>query len=773
MKKSENTGQEKTASNKSLLFSCDQVSSERYQAFIENINEGVYEVDLDGNFLYFNNAFCKVLGYPDAEVRLQNFSKFMTPADSKMAFETFNRIHRTGQGFSNLVWKFRAKNGQTRRIELSANLIIGKAGEHIGFRGIARDITSRFETRKALESSERRFRTLLDFLPHPMVVFALDRRVSYLNPAFTRTFGWTLKELAGKKIPYIPEHLENEAVQTHENLLRDRVMMRQETQRLTRDGRVLDVVFSVAVFCEIEGEPSGFLALLRDITHEKRIERNNEALLRTSLALPEYPDLDHLLAYISGEIKNLLNAEGALVILLDEEKNEFYFKSAAHDNRETEERAKEVRYPADKGVSGKVVRTGTPVLLNNVHEDSDYYSVVDKQAGFKTRSMLDVPLRSGDRIIGVICVINKKQGKFDEMDIEVLNTISGTVALSIENARFSEALKESYREVSTLSRAKDKVINHLSHELKTPTAVLGASLNILGKRLTGIPESRWQATHDRARRNLDRILKLQYEVEDIMQARHYDAHRLLSVMLSECSDLLQSFVAEETGEGPIVEKLQDRIDDVFLPKAENPEEILLNHAVPALLKDLEPEFARRKIDLVSHMGEVSPIYLPASVLKKIVVGLVKNAIENTPDLGKIEVNVQDVGEQVELVVRDFGVGITSENRHRIFEGFWVTQETMDYASKKEFDFNAGGKGADLLRMKIFSERYQFKIDMNSSRCTWLRMDNYVCPGNINQCHYCNAPADCYHSGGSMFTVVFPAFSDKFLKEYERKQNDSE
>ena len=90
MKKAEKTGQEESASNKSLLFSCDQVS-------IENINEGVYKVDLDGNFLYFNNAFCKVLGYPEAEVRLQNFPSFMTPADSKMAFETFNRIYRTGQ----------------------------------------------------------------------------------------------------------------------------------------------------------------------------------------------------------------------------------------------------------------------------------------------------------------------------------------------------------------------------------------------------------------------------------------------------------------------------------------------------------------------------------------------------------------------------------------------------------------------------------------------------------------------------------------------------
>jgi PAS domain S-box-containing protein len=420
---------------------CEKVSSERYQAFIENISEGVYEVDLKGNFLYFNRAFCSVLGYPEKEVQFQNFSKFMTPSNAKKALETFNGIHRTGEGVSNLIWEFEAKNGETRTIALSANLILDNGGATVGFRGIA-----------------------------------------------------------------------------------------------------------------------------RDVTYEKRIKRNTEALLRTSLALPEYSDADHLLSYISGEIKNLLNAEGALVILLDEEKEEFYFKTAVHDDLATQKRAKEVRYPADKGIAGKVIRTGRPVLVKDVSEDPDYYSLVDVQAGFKTRNMLDVPLKSGDRTMGVICVINKKQGDFDETDIEVLNTISGTVALSIENARFSEALKEAYRDVSSLSRAKDKVINHLSHELKTPVAVLGASLNILRKRLKSVPESRWRPTLERANRNLDRLLKLQYEVEDIVQAKHYDAHYLISVLLAECTDVLESLVVEETGEGLGIEKLRRRIDDIFLPK---------------------------------------------------------------------------------------------------------------------------------------------------------------------------------------------------------------
>jgi len=740
-----------------ILLACDKVSSERYQAFIENISDGVYEVDIQGNFLYFNPSLCRVFGYPKEEIQFQNFSKFMSEPYASIAVETFRKLYQTGQAVSDLVWEFIDKAGKRRIVELSANQIVDDAGKVIGFRGVARDVTHRFQTQRALQESERRYRMLLDFVPHPIVVFSLDGCVSYLNPAFTTVFGWTLEELKGRKVPYVPIGLEHETSENIRKLIQEKVILRQETQRLTKYGRILDVVFRATVFSEGDDGPSGELVLLRDITQEKRIRRNNEALLETSLALPTYPDLDDLLNFIGSKIQSLTDAEGALVILLDEVRHELYFRSAVHENQDAEQLLKEVRFSADKGISGKVIRTGQPIIVHDTSKDPDFYPVVNIHAGFTTRSLLDVPLRTGDRTIGVLCALNKKRGDFDETDVELLNTLSGTVALSIENARVSREIKEAYNEVASLNRAKGKVINHLSHELRTPVAVLGASLSILEKRLAALsPESEsYRPTVDRARRNLGRILDMQYQVEDIMRERHYDAHHTLGLLLDECADELEALVADEVGEGPLVERIRQRIDSQFRPSEDLYRTIYPGPFVAGVLDAIRPEFRHRDIRLETRLETTRPIVMPEAPLEKLVVGLMKNAIENTPDEGKIEIACREEGNDVAFRVQDYGVGITLDNQRRIFEGFFVTQETMSYSTKHAYDFNAGGKGADLLRMKIFSERYHFKIDMTSVRCRYIPLDTDICPGRISDCPFCQNTSDCYESGGTTFTVVFP------------------
>jgi signal transduction histidine kinase len=143
------------------------------------------------------------------------------------------------------------------------------------------------------------------------------------------------------------------------------------------------------------------------------------------------------------------------------------------------------------------------------------------------------------------------------------------------------------------------------------------------------------------------------------------------------------------------------------------------------------------------------------VLQKVVDGLIRNAIENTPDEGKIEVTITKKGKGALFTVHDYGVGITEEDQRRIFEGFFPAGETMNYSTKRPYDFNAGGKGADLLRMKILSERYGFQITMTSTRCGFIPKEEDLCPGRISRCSFCTQREDCFCSGETTFSIFFP------------------
>ncbi|MFC1825280.1 PAS domain S-box protein [Thermodesulfobacteriota bacterium] len=628
-------------------------------------------------------------------------------------------------------------------------------GDIIGAIETLQDITDRKLAEETLRKAERRVRRLLDFLPYPVVVFTLEGLVYYLNPAFTELFGWTRGELEGKRLPYVPPGLEEETREIIHKLLNERVILRHETRRLTKDGKALDVVMRGAVFPEFEDEPAGELIILRDVTREKIVMRNNEAVLRISTALPEYPDLEDLLDYISSEVKKLLDTEGALVMLLDEMKEEVFFQGVSYDDSATERRVREIRFAMDELVAGKVFRTGEPLIVSDVSDDPELHAERDKKLGYHTKNLLLVPVRSYDRIFGVLCAINKKEGSFEQTDVELLTMIAGTVSLSIENARFAEELMKAYREVTSLNKAKDKVINHLSHELKTPGSVLAGSLKILSRKLGDVPGEIWKPSLERAKRNLNRILEIQDEVDDIMRGKDYRIRDLLSLMLDQCKDELEVLISEEVDDGNVIDRIRKKIDNFFGPKESNPQAIQLYDFIKEELKALNSSFQHREVEIATSLEATPLIYIAPDPLKKIIDGLVKNAIENTPDEGLIQVALKTRGEGTELIVQDYGVGIAEEAQKLIFEGFFTTQDTMAYSSKRPFDFNAGGKGADLLRMKVFSERYGFTIDMASSRCPALMEEGDLCPGKISQCAFCKQRESCHRSGGTTFTLYFP------------------
>ena len=401
-------------------------------------------------------------------------------------------------------------------------------------------------------------------------------------------------------------------------------------------------------------------------------------------------------------------------------------------------------------------------LSSECHGNTILSDEMIQQLEFLPLNMACILVFSIDEECGGIIGLGAKivDEPYREEDKDLLETLVNNLVVSLKNARASEALKVAYEEVTILNRAKDKMMDHLSHEIQTPVALLMSALPLLKRQLAPLPEKKWQRTMARAERSLKRLVALQGELEDILKHSKHTSHLILCRLFDQCADELEVLIAEETGEGPVVDRIRNRIEEIFGSQEAVPQKINLGHFVQETIEKIRPLFAHRHLDVIIKVEPTPPIYIPADPLEKLIIGLVKNAIENTPDEGRVEVTVKNKKAGVELLVRDAGIGIVEEHRKRIFEGFFPTQETNKYSSKKPYDFNAGGKGADLLRLKIFSERYNFKLDMSSEKCRHIPLSSDECPGQISLCHFCQDTEDCNTCGGTSFKAVFQAYNSK-------------
>lgn len=141
------------------------------------------------------------------------------------------------------------------------------------YEDLRRELVQRRHTEASLRESEERYRSLLEYSPDPIVVYNMEGKAVYVNPAFEQTLGWRREELLGGNIDFVPEENWPETREAIKSMLSGEKIQLFETRRLTRDGRVLDVQISSTLYENHSGEAAGNIVILRDITAQKRAER--------------------------------------------------------------------------------------------------------------------------------------------------------------------------------------------------------------------------------------------------------------------------------------------------------------------------------------------------------------------------------------------------------------------------------------------------------------------------------------------------------------------
>jgi GAF domain-containing protein len=159
--------------------------------------------------------------------------------------------------------------------------------------------------------------------------------------------------------------------------------------------------------------------------------------------LATFVDLDDVVRFATRRAREVFDAEGCALILLDRQKNEFTFpvSSQRESGSFGEHRLAEIRFPADRGIAGWVVAHDEAALVEDTATDPRFYSGVDSETAMRTRSLLCAPLRSGSESIGVIEVINPSPGHLHADSLRFLETLGNEIAVAHEKAALYAQLR--------------------------------------------------------------------------------------------------------------------------------------------------------------------------------------------------------------------------------------------------------------------------------------------------------------------------------------------
>lgn len=128
-------------------------SEEKYRTILEDIHEGYFEIDLAGNFTFFNDHVCRVMGYTRQELMGMNNRRYTYKKDIKKVFQAYHHVYKTGVPLREFVWRIINKDGTERYIEGSISLLKDSSGRPAGFRGLSHDITERKQTEEKLQET--------------------------------------------------------------------------------------------------------------------------------------------------------------------------------------------------------------------------------------------------------------------------------------------------------------------------------------------------------------------------------------------------------------------------------------------------------------------------------------------------------------------------------------------------------------------------------------------------------------------------------------------
>ena len=250
-------------------------SEDKYRTVLEGIEESYYEVDLHGNYTFFNNALCRQLGYSREELTGMNYRVYTPPENVKKVFQAFNQVYHTGEPLKLFNMEQVKKDGTRIVADPSVLPLRNEKGEIIGFRGVSRDVTERIHMEEALRQSEERYRTILAEIEEGYYEVDLAGNIKFVNKAACRQFGYSEEELVGSnyRVYVLKEDIKSVFKAWNKVYKTGEPLKSYPFATVRKDGTQMFVENSVSPLRDKAGMIIGFRAVSRDVTQRKQFEQ--------------------------------------------------------------------------------------------------------------------------------------------------------------------------------------------------------------------------------------------------------------------------------------------------------------------------------------------------------------------------------------------------------------------------------------------------------------------------------------------------------------------
>ncbi|MCP3954292.1 MAG: PAS domain S-box protein [Desulfobacterales bacterium] len=248
-------------------------SEERFHYMFEQAAVGVALSDTQtGHYVKVNQKYADIVGYSIEELSGLSFTEISHPEDIHEDLQNLEKLTEDKAESFTMNKRFIHKDGSTLWGKITVSPMWKKDEATKLHIAILEDITDKKIAEDAIRDSEKRYRTIMDSFPDPVVTYDIKGNVLYINPAFTRVFGWPFEEVVGKKIDYVPEESWPETQAMLERLQRGESVFGFQTQRYDKNKNIIDIDMSFGTWRDKSGDPVGSVVILRDVTEQKKLQ---------------------------------------------------------------------------------------------------------------------------------------------------------------------------------------------------------------------------------------------------------------------------------------------------------------------------------------------------------------------------------------------------------------------------------------------------------------------------------------------------------------------